>query len=313
MKKPLYAAILAAGKSKRMNSKKSKVLHNLAGKPLLYYPLKVAKSLDVEDVFVIIGGPHADDVRNAFKDEGVTFVEQPEPKGTGDAVMKLAPFFRDKEADLLVMPGDAPLLREGTAKELVNFHKGKEAIATVLTTDHPEPSGYGRIVRSGGDRILMIVEEADAFPEEKKIKEINSGIYVFDAKKLFKWLPEIRPDNKQGEYYLTDVIAILQRREGGVYAYKIPDWTEVLGVNDRMQLSKAQEIMQERIIKSWMERGVSFVNPKLVYIEVDVQLGKDCIIYPFVSLLGKTVVNDGVEVGPNVVLKDAKVGFDDET
>ena len=309
--KTLNAAILAAGKSKRMNSRKSKVLHKIAGKPILFYPLTVARGIEPHKIFVIIGGPHADDIRSSFDEEDITFVEQPEPRGTGDAVMRLAPFFEGVKADLLVMPGDAPLLRVETAKKLARFHREKGASATVLTTELPDPTGYGRIIRSSGDRILMIVEEADAFPEEKDIKEVNSGIYIFDTEVLFRWLPEVRPDNKQGEYYLTDVIAILQRRVGGVYAYKIQDWTEVLGVNDRRQLSMAQEVMEKRIINKWMERGVTFLNPDQVYIEYDVELGKDCVIYPFVSLLGKTRVKDGVEIGPNVVLRDEEVGFDE--
>ncbi len=307
MDKKLYAAILAAGESKRMKSEKSKVLHKLCGKPLLYFPIEVAKSLNPEEIFVVVGGRSEKEVRETFKDSGVTFVTQEEPNGTGGAVMELEPFFEDKEADIFIIPGDAPLLRRETAQELVRFHQDRGAIATVLTAEVPDPTGYGRIIRSIGDRILMIVEEADAFPEEKAIREVNSGMYVFDTYSLFRWLNELRPNNKQEEFYLTDVIEILQRRLGGVFAYKVPDYTEILGVNTRKQLAEANRIMNDRLKVEHMEKGVTFIDPNTVYLEVDVEIGKDTIIFPFVSLLGKTEIGEKAEIGPNVTLKDVKV------
>ncbi len=306
--KPLYVAILAAGESKRMNSAVSKVMHRLAGRPLLYYCIDIAKSLNPKEIFVVVGGPHREKVMDEFKNTGVTFVEQPEPKGTGDAVMKVEPHLRNvTDADLFVMPGDAPLLTEGTAQKFVEFHRARGAVATVLTAEHPNPTGYGRIIRSVGDRIMMIVEESDAFPEEKAIREINSGIYVFDVEYLFQWLKEIRPDNRQNEYYLTDVIEILQRRVGGVYAYKIDDWKEVLGVNTRHDLANAERIMQERLKSKWIGSGVSFIDPDAVYIEYYVEIGRDTIIYPFVALLGRTKIGQNAIIGPNVVLEDAEI------
>jgi len=305
--KLFYVAILAAGKSKRMNSKKSKVLHKLCGKPLLFYPLKIAMSLKPQKIFVVVGGPNSEEVRKVFSDFPVDFVEQSEPLGTGDAVMKMEEFFRDKEADLMVIPGDAPLLIEETVKDLLSFHKERGAIATVLTAEHPNPTGYGRIVRSVGDRILMIVEEVDAFPEEKEIKEINAGVYVFDTPSLFEWLPDIRADNRQGEYYLTDVIEILQRRVGNVYAHKISDWHQVIGVNTRRDLAFAEKILEDRIKSYWIDNGVTFVRPDSVYIEFEVEIGKDTVIYPFVSLMGKTRIGEECEIGPNIVLKDVEI------
>ncbi len=304
--KKFYVAILAAGQSKRMNSKISKVLHLLAGRPLLSYCIDVAKALNPDEIFVVVGGPHKNAVIEHFKDAGVTFVEQKEPLGTGDAVMTVRDHV-DPNSNLFVMPGDAPLLKKDTARSLVDFHIGRGAIATVLTTEHPNPHGYGRIIRSVGDRIMMIVEEADAFPEEKEIKEINSGFYVFESEWLFKWLSEIRPDNRQKEYYLTDVIEILQRRIGGVYAYKIEDWKETIGVNTRQDLAMAEEIMQERIVNCWTQRGVTFVRPQQVYVEYDVEIGQDTLIYPFVSLLGKTKIGSDVTIGPGIILKDANI------
>jgi bifunctional UDP-N-acetylglucosamine pyrophosphorylase/glucosamine-1-phosphate N-acetyltransferase len=303
----LYVAILAAGKAKRMNSSRSKVLHEVAGKPLLYFPLKVAKSLNPARIFVIIGGPYMEQIRVFLQDEPVEIIVQEEPKGTGDAVKHLVNYIDEQDSDLFVIPGDAPLLTEKTAMELMGFHRSRGAYATVLTAEVPDPTGYGRIVRSVGDRVLMIVEEADAFPEEKAIKEVNSGMYFFYTSVLFQYLDELRPDNKQGEYYLTDIIEILQRRMGNVFAYKIEDWEEILGVNTREQLGLVNRIMLRRIVHNMLENGVSMVDPDKVYIEAEVQIGKDVTLYPFVSLLGKTIIGDNSIIGPGVVLKDAVI------
>lgn len=302
----LYVVILAAGKSKRINSRKSKLLLPLCGKPLLAYPTEAALSLSPDKVILVVGGPHKDCIIKNFSQYNVEFVEQPEPLGTGDAVRKTEKVI-PHNASLVVMPGDAPLIKKETLKKLVDFHREKNAVATVLTVEHPNPAGYGRIVRSKGDRILMIVEEKDAFPEEKAIKEINSGIYVFESGKLFEALRDIRPDNRQKEYYLTDVIEILQRREKRVYAFKIDNYKEITGVNTREQFSEAAIYMQEEIKRYWLNQGVTFIDPRLVYIESDVEIGKDAVIYPFVSLLGKTKIGSEAVVGPNRILKDVEV------
>lgn len=303
----LYVAILAAGKAKRMNSSKSKVLHDVAGKPLIFFPLKVAKSLNPDKIFVIVGGPFMDQIIDFLKHEPVEIVVQEEPKGTGDAVKRLIPHINEEEADVFVLPGDAPLLTEETAKQMLEFHRSRGSYATVLTAEVPDPTGYGRIVRSVGDRIMMIVEESDAFPEEKAIKEVNSGMYFFYAPVLFQYINEIRPDNKQGEYYLTDIIEILQRRVGNVFAYKIELWEEILGVNTREQLGLINRIMIKRIINRMLENGVSIIDPDKVYIEAEVKIGRDVVLYPFVALLGKTEIGDNSVIGPGVVLKDKLV------
>jgi len=302
----LYVVILAAGKSKRINSKKSKLLLPLCGKELLAYPTEAALSLNPEKLILVVGGPHKDCIVKRFSRYNPLFVEQPEPWGTGDAVKRTQKHIPE-DADVIVMPGDVPLIKDSTLKSMLKFHREKKAVATVLTVEHPKPEGYGRIVRSKGDRILMIVEEKDAFPEEKAIKEINSGIYVFEAGKLFKALKDIRPDNKQGEYYLTDVIEILQRREKRVYAFMIDNYREITGVNTREQFSEAAVYMQEEIKRYWLSKGVTFIDPRLVYIESDVEIGQDAVIYPFVSLLGKTRIGQDAIIGPNRVLKDMEV------
>ncbi len=303
----IEAVILAAGKSRRMLSKRSKVLHKLCGKPLLYYTIRAAKSVHPQTIYTVVGGPHMEEVKSFAKQQGSKVVHQNEPLGTGHAVMQVLPYVRGKDVDLLVLPGDAPLVKPSTIRELYEFHKENYALATILTSELPDPTGYGRIIRSKGDRVLMIVEEADAFPEEKQIKEVNSGIYIFDANILMEVIPEIKPDNKQGEYYLTDVIAIIQRKYGGVYAYKTNDWQEIIGINTREQLSMAHRIMQARIVQKHVSIGVTIYDPQSVYIEEDVQIEPDVVIYPFTSLLGKTYIEEDAEIGPNVVLEDYHV------
>jgi bifunctional UDP-N-acetylglucosamine pyrophosphorylase/glucosamine-1-phosphate N-acetyltransferase len=288
-----------------MKSKKSKVLHKLCGKPIISYPIKACKSLIPDELYIVIGH-NSEDIKNVINDNDIVFVYQSEPLGTGHAVMQVIPYLKNKDMDVLIMPADAPLIRIETIKELYNFHKENDALVSILTTEMPDPTGYGRIIRSSGNRVLMIVEEADAFPEEKQIKEINSGIYIFESNILIEALNEIKPDNKQGEYYLTDVIAIIQRKYGGVYAYKINDWKEIIGINTREQLSQAHSILQERIIKRHLENGVSILFPNLVYIEEDVIIESDVVIYPFVSILGNSYISENCEIGPNVILENYK-------
>jgi bifunctional UDP-N-acetylglucosamine pyrophosphorylase/glucosamine-1-phosphate N-acetyltransferase len=288
-----------------MKSKKSKVLHKLCGKPIISYPIKACKSLIPDELYIVIG-QNSEDIKNVINDSNIVFVYQSEPLGTGHAVMQVIPYLKNKDMDVLIMPADAPLIRIETIKELYNFHKENDALVSILTTEMPDPTGYGRIIRSSGNRVLMIVEEADAFPEEKQIKEINSGIYIFESNILIEALNEIKPDNKQGEYYLTDVIAIIQRKYGGVYAYKINDWKEIIGINTREQLSQAHSILQERIIKRHLENGVSILFPNLVYIEEDVIIESDVVIYPFVSILGNSYISENCEIGPNVILENYK-------
>jgi bifunctional UDP-N-acetylglucosamine pyrophosphorylase/glucosamine-1-phosphate N-acetyltransferase len=288
-----------------MKSKKSKVLHKLCGKPIISYPIKACKSLIPDELYIVIG-QNSEDIKNVINDSNIVFVYQSEPLGTGHAVMQVIPYLKNKDMDVLIMPADAPLIRIETIKELYNFHKENDALVSILTTEMPDPTGYGRIIRSSGNRVLMIVEEADAFPEEKQIKEINSGIYIFESNILIEALNEIKPDNKQGEYYLTDVIAIIQRKYGGVYAYKIKDWKEIIGINTREQLAQAHSILQERIIKRHLENGVSILFPNLVYIEEDVIIESDVVIYPFVSILGNSYISENCEIGPNVILENYK-------
>jgi bifunctional UDP-N-acetylglucosamine pyrophosphorylase/glucosamine-1-phosphate N-acetyltransferase len=255
-----------------------------------------------------VGDKHENAIREELsKYNNLEFVRQEKALGTGDAVKQLEPILKDKkDAHLLVLPGDAPLLREETIRELYRYHFEKNANITVLTAELEDPTGYGRIVRMDREpeKIKYIVEEKDAFPEEKEIREVNSGVYIFKIGPLFEHLKSLRPQNEQQEYYLTDIIQIVQRKEGGVFAVKARDWREILGVNTREQHEQAIKIMKQRLIDKWTASGVTFIDPENVYIEVEVEIGKDAIIYPFVSLMGKTKIGEDAVIGPGAKLKD---------
>ncbi len=303
----LSVAILAAGQSKRFRSQSSKVLHRLCGKPLLFYPLTAARALNPRNIYIIVG-PNGQDIQERFQAEDVEFVLQPEPRGTGDAVRQLESRL-DAAGTLVVLPGDAPLIRPETLQQLVRTHLQNQGIATVLTSEVPDPTGYGRVVRSreNPERLLMIVEETDAFPEERQIREVNAGVYAFQVGPLFQALQDLRPDNQQQEYYLPDVLEILQRKTGRVYVYQARDWQEILGVNTRAELAQAHRVMHQRLIQRWQQEGVTFVHPESVYLEYDVELAQDVLVYPFTALLGRTQVGQGAVLGPGVVLRDARV------
>lgn len=301
------AIILAAGKSTRMKSRKSKVLHNLMGKPMIFYPVHVARAVTTGHILIVVNSEHEDDIRRAINGDDLMYFTQHDPKGTGHAVLQTEEYFKNKDVDVLVIPGDAPLLRPETIKALYRFHKSKKANITVLTADLPDPTGYGRIVREEKDLVAKIIEEKDATETERKIKEVNSGVYFFKSKHLFKALKEIKPENQQSEYYLTDVLEITQHRAGGVYAFKVDDYKEIIGVNTRQQLAEAIRVMQERINNYWMDHGVTIIDPDSTYIEWEVELAQDVVVYPFSALLGKTKVGFGAIIGPNVTLINSKV------
>lgn len=301
------AIILAGGKSSRMKSTKSKVLHCLMGKPMIFFPVNVARSVTTGHILLVVNPEHEKDIRKAIDGDDLMYFTQKEPKGTGHAVLQTKEYFKDKDVDVLVIPGDAPLLRPKTIKSLYRFHKNKKANITVLTAELPNPTGYGRIVREKNDLVAKIIEEKDATQTERLIKEVNSGVYFFKSKYLFEALKQVNPENQQSEYYLTDVLEITQHRVGGVFAFKVEDYKEILGVNTRKQLSEARKIMQERINNYWMNNGVTIIDPDSTYIEWEVELAQDVVIYPFTALLGKTKIGSGAVIGPNITLADREV------
>ena len=298
----LTIVILAAGEGKRMRSRQPKVLHRLCGRPLIGYALRTARVL--ADRIVLVVGPDADGVR-AAAGEGVRVVEQRERLGTGHAVLQA------REAcgagTILVLPGDSPLLSSETLTALVAQHRAAGAAATVLTAVVDRPQGYGRILRQGG-RVTRIVEERDATDDQKKITEINTSVYGFDARRLWKALGELRPDNDQGEYYLTDVIGLLARAGGRIEALAAPDPAEALGINDRKQLAAVAAIQRRRILDGLMEAGVTVLDPASTYVEDTVTIGPDTTVYPHVLIEGATTIGSECVIASGCQVSASRFG-----
>ena len=241
----IIAIVLAAGLGTRMNSNGQKVLTHLLGKPMLLYVISKLRKLNLSKIFVVVGH-QKEEVNKKLEGEGVEFVEQKELFGTGDAVRQVEPYLSSYKNDILVLCGDTPLLRPSTLKNLILEHKKKRTAATILTTNFLDPAGYGRILRNGDDSVEGIIEELDASPQERLIKEINAGVYIFQKEPLFTALSEIEPDNIKHEYYLTDVIGILRRKNYYVASYRSDEPDEILGVNRKEDLMRAEKILIRR-------------------------------------------------------------------
>jgi len=241
----LAAIILAAGKGTRMKSSLAKVLHPLHGAPMLSYSVNVARKVGASDIVAVVGH-QAELIEETLKGEGLVFVRQEAQLGTGHAVHQTRDLFRDFEGTILILCGDVPLLRPSTVEHLMEKHSAGQADVTVLTTRLDDPSGYGRIVKGEGDRILKIVEERDATAEEKGIREINTGIYCAECPFLFEAVAAIDNRNAQREYYLTDIVGIANRRNRTVRAFAVPDFQEVMGINTREDLKRAEDVIRRR-------------------------------------------------------------------
>jgi len=298
--------ILGAGKATRFKSEHSKMLHRLAGRPLGDYVLQTALAAHPERTYLIIGR-EAEEVKKAFARPGLTFVEQNEQLGTGHALLVARPELERMACDaVIVLVGDAPLLRSETLLALVAAHRKAHAAATILTTRVENPQGFGRIVRSGG-RVRAIVEEKVATPAQRKIQEVSSGIICFSRLKLIKHLGSLTADNAQKEYLLTDLIEIFHRHRLKVGAYPA-EAREVLGVNDRLELAQIEKILRLRKAEALMREGVTIVNPECTYVDADVEIGRDTVIEPGVSLLGATRVGEGCTLRPYSTISDSVLG-----
>ena len=313
--KTLDVLILAAGLGTRMRSGLAKVLHRLDGRPLINHVSRTASALAPEKIYVVIGH-QGDDVRSAvleeFDAEQAVFVEQKEQLGTGDAVNAARDLLADRDSTLLVLSGDVPMIRPETLAGLVQHHhghRGKGAACTILTVKLKDPTGYGRIVRDREGLFEKIVEQKDADENERKIPEINAGIYAFDTRKLFLALEKVQNNNSQGEYYLTDVPALL--REGGedVAIFQHLDAYEVEGINNRAQLAELERLLNSRTVSRLMlDYGVTFIDPKTAYISESVRIGRDTVIYPNVRIEGETEIGDGCTIHSGTRISNTRVG-----
>ena len=297
------AIVLAAGEGKRMRSRRAKVLHPVCGRPLIGYALRTARA--VADRLVMAVSPGADDVIAVAGDD-VTAVEQRERLGTGHAVLQARSACAD-DGTILVLPGDMPLMTADTIERLAAHHGATGAAVTLVTATVAEPQGYGRVLRQRG-RVTRIVEERDATDDQKRIDEINTSVYCFDARRLWAALPQVRADNDQGEFYLTDVVGILAASGGRIEAVAVSDPVEALGVNDRRQLAVVAAIQRRRILDRLMEAGVTIIDPATTYIEDAVVIGPDTIVYPQTVLEGATVIGSDCVVSSGCQLRSSRLG-----
>ncbi len=299
------AIILAAGKGKRFKSTKPKVLHEILEKPMLWYVIKAAKEAGANEVVVVIGHGKEqveESLRREFPE--VKAVYQDRQLGTGHAVMQCSDLLKDYSGRIVVLNGDMPLLKPNDILRIVSV----DADMVLATMDLKNSAGYGRIIRNGED-VLRIIEEKDATDEEKRIREVNAGLYAFDAKKLFDALKHLGNKNKQNEYYLTDVLSIFREKGYDVKAVKCePEY--LIGVNDRHQLSVAEDSMRMEVIKKLMKNGVAFHNPKSCFISVDAKIGKDTEIFGPVYIEGETVIGENCYIGPFSTIKDTVLSDD---
>lgn len=295
--------VLAAGKGTRFKSDLPKVLHKLLGKPMLWYVVRSAKEAGADEVVVVVGHKRElveEFLRREFPE--VKVAVQEEQLGTGHAVKCAASFLKGYSGKVVVLNGDTPLVRSEDIKRLAET----PGDMVVLTAKAPDPTGYGRVVRDGGE-VLYIVEEKDATPEEKRIDEVNTGIYAFEPEKLLEALEEIDNDNAQGEYYLPDVLKVFKRKGYSVVPVETLDFSSVMGVNNRYELSVAEKFLRDRIVKELQLSGVTVHNPDSVYIEPEVKVGKDTEICGPVYLRGKTEIGESCFIGAFSDIKDSKI------
>ncbi|MEI4832511.1 bifunctional UDP-N-acetylglucosamine diphosphorylase/glucosamine-1-phosphate N-acetyltransferase GlmU [Bacillus sp. FJAT-53711] len=301
-----FAVILAAGKGTRMKSSLYKVLHPVCGKPMVQHVVDQVSQLEVQKLVTVVG--HGAEKVQDQLGSASEFALQTEQLGTAHAVMQAADALGNEEGTTLVICGDTPLITAETMEALLKQHEEAGAKATVLTACIEEPTGYGRIVRNENGHVEKIVEHKDANEVERAIKEINTGTYCFDNKALFSSLSKVSNENVQGEYYLPDVIEILKNEGHIVSAYQTEHFDETLGVNDRVALSQAEDIMKKRINRKHMVNGVTIIDPNNTYISVDAKIGNDTVIYPGTIIEGYTVIGSNCEVGPHTVIRDSEVG-----
>ncbi|MFL0247993.1 bifunctional UDP-N-acetylglucosamine diphosphorylase/glucosamine-1-phosphate N-acetyltransferase GlmU [Candidatus Clostridium stratigraminis] len=299
------AAILAAGEGKRMKSDTPKVLHKVCGKEMVNHVIDTMRKADIESVNVIVG-KGADKVKNGTEDRNVSYSLQAKQLGTGHAVMCARDFLANKTGVVAIFTGDAPLITEDTVRNLLKFYKEGNYKGAILTSIIENPAHYGRVIKDSKGDVLKIVEAKDCSEEEYEVKEINAGMYCFDIEALLNSLDKLTNNTAQGEYYLTDVVQILQS-EGHKVGAMVIDYEETIGINSRIELAEAETILRNRINKKHMENGVTIIDPNTTYIGSDVEIGRDTIIYPGNVLEGNTAIKESCILYPNSRISDSKI------
>ena len=323
---PLNVLVMAAGLGTRMKSNRAKVLHELGGRPLIAHVVRAAQALAPQTILVVVGH-QAEEVEQATLAEVgglASFALQAKQRGTGDAVESARATFADSNSLVLVLSGDVPLIKAETLQKLIDEHRASGAACTILSVRLENPTGYGRIIRDEQGQFQRIVEQKDASEEERKVKEINSGIYCFESSDLFAALRRVEPKNQQGEYYLTDVAEIILANKRKVEVFVHHDAREVSGINTRAELAEFENLIRRNAIRRLMvEDGVTFIDPAHAYISPDAQIGRDSIIYPDVMIEGTSVIGEGCVIrsgarisnsrlGHGVVVKDHSIVVDSE-
>ena len=306
MVQSLTAIILAAGEGTRMNSKLPKVLHPVAGQPMIDYALQNAEALNPQKIYVVVGA-HSEKVVKHIGKRAVPVVQK-KRLGTGHAVLQVMPFLKSLQGHVVVLYGDACLTRPQTVQALRQFHTLQGGEAALLSARVQEPFGYGRIVRTEEGTVEKIVQEKDASDAERLINEINAGLYIFKANLLVEALKKLKTNNAKKEYYLTDTIQYLINQGGRVHVLTVPDASEVLGVNDREQWTQAHRLLNLRRVAEHQREGVTFLNPQTVEIDPMVTIGKDSVIEGDVHLLGKTILGEGCRIQSGSRLHSALLG-----
>lgn len=320
----ILTIILAGGKGTRMNSNLVKVLHPLLGTPMLSYPIDLSLNGIQAEKTIVVVGYQAERVKETFKDLPLQFVLQKEQLGTGHAVLQAIPYFQDFQGIVLVLCGDVPLVRAKTLRSFVDAFLENESTLSVLTAVVGDPTGYGRIIRSPEGWLERIVEEKDALEEERLIREINTGIFCVKAPYLVEGLKEIRSENAQGEYYLTDLVQIIREKGLRCSAHMVEDPIEVMGINTRVDLALAHEVLRQEKLRELMLSGVTILDPKNTYVDRAVEIGRDSILHPNCIIQGKTkigqrciiesnskitdsIIGDEVTIRPNSVITESKI------
>lgn len=311
MNQPLNVLVMAAGLGTRMRSKRAKVLHELGGAPLIAHVVRAAQALDPQSIIVIVGH-QAEEVEQAVLAEAgelASFVIQAKQRGTGDAVESARSRLEGSDSLVLVLSGDVPMIKVATLQNLIEHHNKAGAACTILSVRLEVPTHYGRIIRDANDSFRKIVEERDANEEERQVKEINSGIYCFEAKDLFRALRKVEPANHQGEYYLTDVPGIILSSGGKVGVYLHNDAREVSGVNTRAELAEFENLIRRSAIRRLMtESGVTFIDPSHAYVSAEAQVGRDSVIHPNVTIEGKSIIGEGCVIRAGVRITNSRLG-----
>jgi bifunctional UDP-N-acetylglucosamine pyrophosphorylase/glucosamine-1-phosphate N-acetyltransferase len=314
METPLTVVILAAGLGTRMKSRKAKVLHRVGGRSLIEHVVRTAQVLAPPERIFVVVGHQAESVQGAVATVGAGFgfIRQNEQKGTGHALMVAADRLSHLEGRLVILYGDCPLVRAGTLEGLVAAQASSHAAGTILTAIMDDPTGYGRVLRDSQDRVTGVVEQKAGSPEELTIREANMGLYCYRAELFWKHIQELQPNNPAHEYYLTDMVGILNRAGHAIRAFRIDDPREVLGINDREELAVVDRLLRERKVRELMLAGVTIEKPETVTVDPAVEIGIDTIVEPFAQILGNTVIGENCRIGACAIVRDSELADDVE-